>query len=255
MRVSLRKKTQTTRYKNMNQKPEKLQKILAQTGIASRRQIEKMIADGRIEVNGKPAHLGQRITYRAKIVVDGKPIELPNKTNTRVILYNKPIGEICSRDDPEGRPTVFDHLPKITEGRWINIGRLDINTSGLMLFTNDGELANRLMHPSSQIEREYLVRVLGEVDEDLLKRLTRGVKLEDGLARFEHIVRGGGRGANQWLYVVVVAGRNRLVRRLFESQDLKVNRLKRMRFGSILLPDNLRQGRWCELNAHEINKL
>ena len=172
-----------------------------------------------------------------------------------MLIYNKPEGEVCTRADPQGRNTVFDALPRIREGRWINIGRLDINTSGLLLFTNNGELANRLMHPATNIEREYAVRVLGQITPDMTKRLTHGVPLDDGTARFEDIVDAGGDGANHWFYVVVMSGRNRMVRRLWESQGCKVNRLIRVRFGPIFLPKKLRRGEWVELNKPDLELL
>jgi 23S rRNA pseudouridine2605 synthase len=172
-----------------------------------------------------------------------------------VLIYNKPEGEICSRKDPEGRRTVFERLPRISNGRWIAIGRLDYNTSGLMLFTTDGELANKLMHPSSNIDREYLCRVLGRTDEAMFNRLREGVMLEDGLAKFTDIIDGGGEGANRWYYVALMEGRNREVRRLWESQELKVSRLKRVRFGKIFLPSTLRQGQWQDMPAKEMVEL
>jgi len=229
---------------------EKIQKVLSRVGIASRRSIEAWIKDGRISVNGKLAKIGQRVTEKDRISVDGEPVFVDSeKEATRVILYHKPAGEISTRSDPEGRPTVFDALPKLFQGRWISVGRLDINTSGLLLFTNDGELANRLMHPSNGLEREYAVRVLGIVTNEILDRLVKGVRLEDGNARFEDIVVSGGKGANRWYHVVVMEGRNRLVRRLWESQGLKVSRLKRVRFGPIFLEASLRQGHWRELRT------
>ncbi|MCH9769917.1 MAG: pseudouridine synthase [Gammaproteobacteria bacterium] len=233
---------------------EKLQKVLARLGLGSRRELETWIVDGRVKVNGRVAKLGARVDDSAVISVDNKTIgQIPQ--SEKVLIYNKPMGEICTRHDAEGRPTVFDRLPKLTGQRWVNVGRLDINTTGLLLFTTDGELAHRLMHPSSRIQKEYAVRVRGDVDSATLKRLTHGVKLEDGPARFEEIVKGRGRGANQWFYVVLIAGRNRLVRRLWESQDLSVSRLKRVRFGSSILDSSLSEGRYRELNQGEINQL
>jgi len=229
---------------------EKIQKVLARAGLGSRRQIESWIQQGRIIVNGHVAKLGIRITEKATVLLDGQRIDLQQQQDQvqRLIAYHKPVGEICTRSDPEGRPTVFDQLPKLKKGRWISVGRLDFNTSGLMLFTNDGELANRLMHPSSDLAREYAVRVLGNVTPEILKRLVSGVTLDDGQARFEEIVDSGGRGANHWYHVAVMAGRNRLVRRLWESQNLQVSRLKRVRFGPVFLESSLRQGEWTELN-------
>ena len=230
---------------------EKLQKILAQAGYGSRREMERWIAEGRITINGRIAEIGDRVKQNTPIKVDNKPFCWPEagSSTPRILLYHKPEGEICSRNDPEGRPTVFDNLPPIKNGRWVSIGRLDINTSGLLLFTDDGNLANRLMHPSYQVEREYAVRVLGTASKEVLHRLTHGVQLEDGTARFEHIVESGGKGVNRWYHVVMVAGRNRLVRRLWESQNLKVSRLIRVRYGDISLPSSLPQGRWQELTG------
>lgn len=235
---------------------EKLQKVLARLGYGSRREMECWIEEGLVEVNGEAAHLGQRVTDKDSITVEGKTIKLANQQQkTRVLLYHKPVGEICSHRDDEGGGSVFDHLPSLDHGRWISVGRLDVNTSGLLLLTNDGDLANKLMHPSSQVEREYAVRILGEATEETLKRLTSGVQLEDGMARFEHIVDGGGKGANHWYYVVVTEGRNRLVRRLWESQHHAVNRLKRVRYGKVILGSTPRQGEYKELSASEISQL
>ncbi len=235
---------------------EKLQKILARTGIGSRRQIEDLIRDGRIKVNGQVATIGDRATVTDKIEVDGRPVRLEkHQEQTRVLVYNKPEGEICTRHDPEGRPTVFTRLPKISGQRWISVGRLDINTSGMLLFTTDGELANRLMHPSYQVDREYAVRVMGEVDEDMLTRLREGVLLEDGIARFSDITPAGGTGINQWFYVTLLEGKNREVRRLWESQGVAVSRLKRVRFGPLMLPSRIKVGQWEELGEKDIKAL
>lgn len=232
---------------------EKIQKLLAAAGIGSRREMEKAIAAGRVTVNGKVAGLGDRAGADDSLAIDGKRVALPEMgVAGRVIIYNKPEGEICSRQDPEGRPTVYDRLPRIKTGRWISIGRLDFNTTGLLLFTTDGELANALMHPSSTIDREYLCRVLGKVDDTMLQRLREGVLLEDGVARFTDIVDGGGEGANHWYYVALMEGRNREVRRLWESQEVQVSRLKRVRFGSVFLPSSLRQGQWHEMEPKEV---
>ncbi|CAM3811623.1 23S rRNA pseudouridine(2605) synthase RluB [Parendozoicomonas haliclonae] len=235
---------------------ERLQKVLARHGLGSRRQIESWIAEGRIEINGEKATLGMRLTGQETVTLDGRSIHLNTEATTRrVIAYNKPEGEVCTRTDPEGRPTVFDRMPKIAGERWIAIGRLDINTSGLLLFTNDGELANRLMHPSYQIEREYAVRVFGEVTEQKVKNLFEGVELEDGMARFTDIVDSGNEGINRWFHVCLLEGRNREVRRLWESQELAVSRLKRVRYGSTIIPDHLRQGRWEELEQADVDAL
>ena len=237
---------------------EKLQKVLARIGLGSRRDLEAWIAQSRVKVNGVVATLGQRVDMHDAIAIDGKVIKREEIAESvrRVIIYNKPDGEICTRDDPEGRPTVFDRLPRPREGRWINVGRLDINTTGLLMFTTDGELANRLMHPSFEMDREYAVRVRGEVDDDMLLRLKNGVILEDGPARFTDIQQApGGEGFNHWYHCVVMEGRNREVRRLWESQGLVVSRLKRVRFGPVFLNSDLPMGRWRELTQGEVDTL
>jgi 23S rRNA pseudouridine2605 synthase len=237
---------------------EKLQKVLARLGLASRREIETWIGEGRVKVNGAIASLGQRVGSADAIVLDGRLLKREEIAGSvrRVLIYNKPDGEICTRDDPEGRPTVFDRLPRPKEGRWINIGRLDINTTGLLLFTTDGELANRLMHPSYQMDREYAVRVRGEVTEEMLENLKRGVMLEDGPAKFTDIKEApGGEGFNHWYHCVVMEGRNREVRRLWESQGLVVSRLKRVRFGPVFLTSELTMGRWREMEQREVDIL
>ncbi len=235
---------------------EKLQKVLARTGIGSRREIESVIEAGHIKINDRIAKLGDRVTPKDKIFVNGQRIIIsPEASRRRVILYNKPEGEICSRSDPEGRPSVYDRLPSVKGERWISVGRLDFNTSGLLLFTNDGELANKLMHPSSVIDREYLVRIQGNVDDEMLRALREGVLLEDGVARFTDIVEGAGESRNRWFYCVVMEGRNREVRRLWESQGVKVSRLKRVRYGNIFIPSHVRVGQWLELTEKEIADL
>ncbi|WP_095152143.1 23S rRNA pseudouridine(2605) synthase RluB [Pseudomonas sp. Irchel s3b5] len=237
---------------------EKLQKVLARIGIGSRRDVEAWISHGRIKVNGKDATLGQRVDMHDAITIDGKVIKREEAAESvrRVIMYNKPDGEICTRVDPEGRPTVFDKMPKPKEGRWINIGRLDINTTGLLMFTTDGELANRLMHPSYEMDREYAVRVRGEVDDEMIERLKAGVVLEDGPAKFTDIKQApGGEGFNHWYHCVVMEGRNREVRRLWESQGLVVSRLKRVRFGPVFLNSDLPMGRWREMSQYEVDVL
>lgn len=236
---------------------EKIQKILANAGMGSRREIENWLREGRVAVNGKIANLGDRMTVNDKVRVDGREVKLIKSTaqKTRVLLYHKPEGEICSRSDPENRPTIFDHLPLLRNGRWICVGRLDYNTSGVLLLTNNGELANRLMHPSAEIEREYAVRVQGQLTPAILKTLKKGVKLEDGLAHFDQVKDAGGEGTNHWYHVIVKEGRNRLVRRLIESQDLKVSRLIRIRFGVVTLPRLLKRGKWNELTKAEIDQL
>lgn len=238
-------------------KGEKLQKVLARAGVGSRREMERVISEGRVSVNGKVAKLGDRIEAQDKLYVDGKfiPHAQANEQTLRVILYNKPEGQICSRVDPEGRPTVYENLPGLQEGRWISVGRLDFNTSGLLLLTNDGEFANKLMHPSSNIDREYLVRVQGNVDEDMIQRLKDGVLLDDGVARFTDVVAGSKEGGNLWFYCVVMEGKNREVRRLWESQGLRVSRLKRVRYGNVFIPSHVRVGQWIELKYNEIVNL
>ena len=236
---------------------EKLQKILANAGLGSRREIETWIREGRVTVNGKVATLGQRAGERDLIRVDGRPVERWRLAGSawRVLAYFKPEGEMTTRSDPEGRPTVFERLPRLRSGRWIAIGRLDLNTSGLLLLTTSGELANRLMHPSSEIEREYAVRVLGEVSPETLARLKSGVLLEDGIARFDEILDAGGRGANHWYHVILREGRNREVRRLWESQGVMVSRLIRVRYGNVQLGRRLRPGRWEELPEEQVRAL
>src|SRR3990167_10221265 len=236
---------------------EKIQKVLANAGVCSRRQIETWIQEGRITVNDIKATIGDRMTYHDKVCVDGREIKLIKSKNqsARVLLYLKPEGEMCTRNDPEGRPTIFDSLPIIRNSRWICVGRLDFNTSGLLLITNDGELANHLMHPSSEIEREYAVRIRGEVGGLALEKLQRGIKLEDGMARFDSIVEAGGNNSNHWYHVIVKEGRNRLVRRLWEALDFTVSRLIRIRFGNIYLPAGLRRGKHVELTSEEITEL
>jgi 23S rRNA pseudouridine2605 synthase len=236
---------------------EKLQKVLARVGFGSRRELEEWIAAGRVKVNGQDAKLGDRVSASDKILVDGKKVATQEKeaAGHPVLLYNKPLGEICTRNDPEGRPTVFDHLPVLQHARWVSVGRLDINTTGLLLFTTDGELANRLMHPSAQIEREYAVRVMGEVTQEMLYAMQRGVMLEDGIASFTAIKYAGGEGANHWYHVVLMEGRNREVRRLWEAQGLKVSRLKRVRYGNIIIPSFVKAGKFVELPAAEVKGL
>lgn len=236
---------------------EKIQKVLANAGLGSRRQVEEWLREGRVSVNGAVAKLGDRMTTDDKVRVDGRDINLikSHAQKSRVILYHKPEGEICSRHDPEGRTTIFDHLPMLRNGRWISVGRLDYNTSGVLLLTNNGELANRLMHPSSNIEREYAVRIQGQVTPEMLNTLKKGVRLDDGPAHFEHIVDAGGEGTNHWYHVLVREGRNRMVRRLWESQGVVVSRLIRIRFGNITLPRMLRRGKWAELTMDQMTQL
>ncbi|MDH3559800.1 MAG: pseudouridine synthase [Gammaproteobacteria bacterium] len=234
---------------------ERLQKVLARAGYGSRRQIESWISSGRITVNDRPAELGITVGADDKICIDGKPVSVAaslGKLIPRTLIYHKPVGELTTRSDPEGRPTVFDNLPQLKTARWIAVGRLDMNTAGLLLFTTDGELANRLMHPSSEVEREYAVRVLGEVSAASLEQLLKGVALDDGMAVFSSIRDAGGHGANHWYHVTLKEGRNREVRRLWESQGVQVSRLIRVRFGPIELSRELRPGRQRALTRQEI---
>lgn len=238
--------------------PQRLQKVLAQAGLGSRRSIEEWIEAGRIRVNGHVARLGERVTVRDGIRLDGRLIparRLAPAPTCRVIAYYKPVGLICSRRDESGRPTIYEQLPRALAGRWVSVGRLDLNTSGLLLLTNDGDLAHRLMHPSRAIEREYAVRLLGDVDDPILERLRAGVALEDGWARFDSISAAGGSGANRWFHVILREGRHREVRRLWESQGLRVSRLIRVRFGSVALPRGRRLGQWWELAPKEVERL
>ena len=236
---------------------EKLHKALARLGLGSRRQMEEVIREGRVSVNGQIASIGNRVKTGDEIRVDGRLLRYSaeQEKRRRVLMYYKPEGEICSAHDPEGRPTVFERLPPLTNDRWVMVGRLDINSTGLLLFTNDGELAHRLMHPSNQIEREYAVRVMGEVTPDIARHLTTGVELDDGMAQFDSLVEKGGDGINKWYQVQLKEGRNREVRRLFESQGLKVSRLLRTRYGTVSLPRELRTGRYLELDRSEIDRL
>ena len=227
---------------------EKLHKVLADAGIGSRRDMEELIIAGRVSVNGEPAHIGQRVLATDQVRVNGKPLaRKPPGRPPRVLLYHKPAGEIVTQDDPEQRPTVFEKLPKVSGGRWVAVGRLDINTEGLLIFTTSGELANRLMHPRYEVEREYAVRILGEFTEEQRQRLLDGIQLEDGPAKFSKIEDAGGEGANHWVRVVISEGRNREVRRIFEAVGITVSRLIRIRFGAIQLPRSVARGRYYEL--------
>ncbi|GAA0553873.1 23S rRNA pseudouridine(2605) synthase RluB [Rheinheimera aquimaris] len=236
---------------------EKLQKVLARAGLGSRREMEEWISGGRVTVDGKPATLGDRVSPNQQVRVDGHPVQIASEEQQicRVLAYHKPEGEICSRTDPEGRPTVFSRLPNIKGARWIAIGRLDINTSGLLLFTTDGELANRLMHPKFEVEREYAVRVFGEINDAMIQRLRTGVELEDGKANFKKIKALPGEGINRWFHVVLTEGRNREVRRMWESQGAVVSRLIRVRYGDLLLPKHLPAGGYAEYPLDEVNYL
>jgi 23S rRNA pseudouridine2605 synthase len=235
---------------------ERLQKLLAGAGHGSRRGIEEWIRAGRVTINGKLATLGDRASASDQICLDGKPLDLSGGAdNTEVLLYHKPVGEVTTRSDPQGRPTVFDRLPPPASGRWIVVGRLDVNTSGLLLFTNDGELAHRLMHPSSEIEREYLVRLRGMPSAAVLDRLRQGVELEDGPAHFDRIERESTEGSHSWFRVCLHEGRNREVRRLFEHEGFVVSRLSRLRYGSVELPHDLRGCGYRRLEINEVARL
>jgi 23S rRNA pseudouridine2605 synthase len=243
----------TSSSPNDNTSGVRIQKVLAQMGVGSRREIEKAIIEKRISVNNKLAEIGQLISNEDTLIFDGKLINLnSDKVLPRILIYNKPEGEIVSESDPKGRATVFDHLPKIKNAKWISIGRLDFNTSGLLIFTSYGEFANRLMHPRYEIEREYSVRVLGELTDNQISQLRAGIKLEDGLAKFEAISFKGGEGSNHWYQVTLKEGRNREVRRLFEFFNITVSRLMRIRFGGITLPSKLKKGNYIELNKKEV---
>ncbi|QSP94046.1 pseudouridine synthase [Marinobacter salinisoli] len=237
--------------------PERIQKLLARAGVGSRREIEAWMTEGRLVVNGQPVSPGQKATVADRFELDGKRLEVAAAADLvrRVLIYNKPEGEVTSRKDPEGRRTVFDRLPRLKEQRWISIGRLDINTTGLVLFTTDGELANRLMHPSNEIDREYAVRIFGEVDDAMIERLLEGVLLDDGMAKFSDISPAGGSGINRWFHVTLLEGRNREVRRLWESQGVRVSRLKRVRYGPVFLPSRLTLGKWEELDQKGVDAL
>lgn len=244
-----RRKPQDTTYTE----PQRLHKVLAAAGVGSRREIEEWIVAGRISVNGEPADVGQKVGPGDRVRVNGKLMPLRFAPRIpRVVLYHKPEGEIVSRDDPEGRPTVFDHLPVLRKGRWIAVGRLDFNTSGLLLFVNDGDLANKLMHPRYELDREYAVRILGELDEAQRNALLDGIELEDGLAKFNTLLDAGGEGANHWYRVTLSEGRNREVRRMFEALGLTVSRLMRVRYGPVVLPSRLKRGMWEDMPVADV---
>ncbi len=234
---------------------ERLQKLLARTGLGSRREIEGWIESGQVRVNGRVARLGARANTTDRIEVRGRRVRLSAEKPSRVLLYHKPVGEVCTRKDPDGRPSVFQRFPRLQQARWITVGRLDINTSGLLLVTNDGELAHALMHPSLQLEREYAVRVRGEVSESMIQRLLDGVELEDGPARFATVRDAGGTGVNHWYHVVLTEGRNREVRRLWASQGVTASRLIRIRYGQVVLGRRLKAGRWRDLDPNELREL
>ena len=235
----------------------RIHKVLADHGVGSRRGIESLIRQKKVLVNGSLATIGQLVSERDIFQVEGKTIKLSKKdpTQKRILMYNKKVGEISSRNDPDHKNTIFDSLPRLRSGRWVSIGRLDINTSGLILFNNDGALANKLMHPSSNIEREYVARVHGNVTDNIIENLVEGVDLEDGFAKFTD-VQGGRKGnTNQWFAMVIMEGRTREVRRLWESQGLEISRLKRVRYGNLFLPAHLKQGAFKELTKGEVNAL
>ncbi|KTD15640.1 ribosomal large subunit pseudouridine synthase B (Pseudouridylate synthase) [Legionella gratiana] len=234
----------------------RLQKILSQAGLGSRREMERWIENGWVQVNGKPVKLGDSANAEDKITVKGKliPNPLKIKKNIRVLLYHKPIGEISSRHDPKFEKTVFDHLPHLRQGRWVQVGRLDLNTSGLLIFTNSGELANQLMHPKYGLEREYAVRVHGQVTPEALNNLLNGVELDDGIAKFSRLEFRGGESTNSWYHVTLNEGRNREVRRLWESQGVEVSRLIRIRYGTLTMPRYLSRGQHYELSPTEVSE-
>ena len=234
----------------------KLHKVLAQAGLGSRLEMERLIAEGRITVNHSPAHVGQRIRHGDTIRVDGKPVRFRiDAAAPRVLVYHKPAGEVVTHDDPQNRPTVFRSLPRLPQGKWQAVGRLDINTEGLLLITSSGELANRLMHPRFGLQREYAARVLGALTEEEKQRLLAGVELEDGPAQFDSIEEGGGEGANCWYRITIGEGRNREVRRMFEALGHAVSRLIRIRYGRMHLPRGLRRGKWTELGPRDVQAL
>ncbi len=236
---------------------ERIQKFLARAGLGSRREIERWIAEGKLTVNGNRIQPGYHLKPHDHLQINGRVVKWEKYAEqaTRVLVYHKPVGELVTRRDPEGRPVIFTQLPHLAVGRCIAVGRLDINTSGLILVTNNGELANRLMHPSRQVEREYAVRILGEVDDAMLERMRNGVELDDGQARFDEIRFFAGEGANKWYYVTVKQGRNRLVRRLWESQGVKVSRLIRVRYGDVVLPERIKAHSFFELEPKEVGIL
>jgi 23S rRNA pseudouridine2605 synthase len=240
----------------MSDSGEKLHKVLADHGLGSRREMERWITAGRVKVDGEPAQIGQRVQAEAIIEVDGKALRRRQHAEaTRVLVMNKAVGRICSRRDPEGRPTVFDDLPRLHSGRWVAVGRLDVQTSGLLLLTNDGRLANKLMHPSTGLDREYAVRVDGLLSEEEIDTLKSGVLIDEVLCRFSDLQHYDGRGRNHWYHAVLLEGRNHEVRNLFAAVDRAVSRLKRVRYGPVALPSHVREGRTAEMPAEDVKSL
>jgi len=239
----------------LSQDGERIQKVIAQAGIASRREAEEWIKQGRVAVNGVVIGPGHKVGPTGRITVDGKPVRIRPRKNAKVIAYHKPVGEICSRKDPAKRKTVFDNLPRLRQGRWISVGRLDFNTSGLLLFTTDGDLANRLTHPSSGLEREYLCRVQGAVDRDFIRDLKEGIELDGKTAKFESIAFEGGGGSNRWYRVVIREGRYREVRRMWAAGGYRVSRLVRVRYGPVQLPRNLKPGQYMNVDPVLVKRM
>ena len=234
---------------------EKLQKVLAASGMGSRRQIETWISAGRVKVNGEPAHLGQRVTLKDRIEVDGQRVRVADNRTQEILIYNKPGGVVCSRRDPEGRPTIFDNLPERKGGRWVSVGRLDIQTSGLLLLTSDGQLANRLMHPSTGLDREYAVRVNVKLEEEALDALREGFEIDGEWMNFSDIRFYNGSENNFWYHVVLLEGKNREVRKLFAAVGCVVSRLKRVRYGPVVIPSWLRSGQWASLTVADTRQI
>ncbi|MCB1984458.1 MAG: pseudouridine synthase [Burkholderiales bacterium] len=234
----------------------KLQKLLAQKGLGSRREMETLIASGQVSINGRVAILGDRVGAKDRVQIGKRVIRFDlSERLPRVLLYHKPEGEIVSRHDPEGRPTVFDRLPHLKSSKWIAIGRLDFNTSGLLIFTTDGSLANRLMHPRFEVEREYAVRIVGKLTAEQITQLTTGIHLDDGTVSFTQLAEQGGEGINHWYRVILQEGKNREIRRMFEALGIMVSRLMRVRFGPINLPPRIKRGKWLELDEKEARRL
>ncbi len=246
----------TTRNKPVSEVTHKLHKLLAQTGLGSRREMEKIIATGQVTINGRIAEIGDRVGIKDVVRVKKRIINIKfNEGLPRIILYHKPEGEIVSQNDPYERPSVFNKLPKLKTSKWVSVGRLDFNTCGLLIFTTDGVLANRLMHPRFEVEREYAVRIVGQLDSRQITLLTKGIKLKDGIAKFDHLSDEGGKSSNHWYKIILKEGKNREVRRMFEALGITVSRLIRVRFGPVKLPPRLRRGKTIELNKAEVESL